>query len=288
MPELNYPQHGVALIQVLLISTILSLMALHFTLSGRQQVQIASQMQDKVAAEAALRTLESEVLFALLTVPYGDIERDIQQQNPLSRNWNFYNKPFSHGPGNEIKLQDINGLVSLYGQSNNTQLLQLLRHLGQDQTQARRVVANLNHWQGFDGGVYTTNRNSNVRQNFLLNVAELKHIDGIDKALFNQLSDNVTTLQTFLFNPLTAPDTILQMILPAEVANEVLMLRSANTLDRYRFTELTGIQENDTLSFTPGRRIAIELTVRRGSSVAKRRTICYIRPENPFPLLWLQ
>lgn len=288
MPELSIRQRGVALIQVLLISTILSLMALHFSLSGRQQVQIARMMQDKVLAEVALRTLESEMLFALLTVPYSDVEREAQQQNPLSRNWNFHGEPFSSATDNTIKLQDINGLVSLYGQSNNTLLLQLLQHLGQNQTQARQVVANLNHWQGFDGGAYTTDRNRQVRQNFLLSVNELKHIGGIDTALFQQLVDNVTPLQTFLFNPLTAPAAVLNMLLPADIASEVISLRTNGTLNRYRFIELTGIDESDTISFTPGRRIAMELAVRRGSSVAKRRTICYIRPENSFPLLWLQ
>src|SRR5690606_25772887 len=83
---------GVALIQVLFITAILSLLALHFTLTGRQQVDIAATLQDKVIAELQLASWESKLLYALLTSAGTGSEPDQQVSDDLMKSWNFYGK----------------------------------------------------------------------------------------------------------------------------------------------------------------------------------------------------
>lgn len=292
MPELYSvtvdKQRGVALLQALLLTALLSLMAMQFTLNGRSQVNMATQFDDKIAAELALRTLETELQFALLTVPNNEESRDIQLQNKMGKVWNFHNKPFQPDEQSTVALQDLNGLISVYGQNNNTQIEQLLRHLGMPANQARTVLASINYWQGLPDNGFSPMTSVKVRGNYLQSVQELQNIQGIDAALYSKMLPLITNYQTIFFNPLTAPDELLQMMLSKDIAAEVIKLRTAGTLNRYRFTELTGIDEDDVTLFAPGRRIQVQLQVSHGSAVAKRSTIWYIRPENRFPLLWLQ
>ncbi|WP_394146919.1 general secretion pathway protein GspK [Shewanella atlantica] len=286
--RLNSIQRGVALIQVLLLTAILSMMALQFTLSSRQQVTIATELQNRMEAEVKLRTLESKLLFTLLSLSKNDADRALQQEDEIGRLWNFYGKPFAVSDGATVSIQDLNGLLSVYGANNAQQIEEFLIFLGKQPQEAKSITSNLKYWQGYDRDQFTTMNNREVRGNYLLNVAELKKIDGIDDKLYEQLSPVVTTLQNLLFNPMTAPLPLLQAMLSPEICSEVANLRKEGRLTRKRFSELTQIEEGDTITFIPGRRLQIELTVAVGTSVAKRKFIAYLRPENRFPVVWFQ
>ncbi|GIU46059.1 type II secretion system protein GspK [Shewanella algidipiscicola] len=276
------------MIQVLLLTAILSMMALQFTLSSRQQVTIATDLQHKIQAEVKLRTLESRLLFALLTISKNDVDRALQQQDEIGRLWNFYGKPFTVSDGATVSIQDINGLLSVYGVHNSSQLQQLLQFLGKQPQEAQTIASNLQYWQGYESNQFTTMNGSVVRGEHILSVGELRNVDGIDDKLYQQLSPLVTTLQQLMFNPMTAPLPLLQAKLTPEIAMEVDKLRREGRLTRQRFSELTQIEEGDTIIFAPGRRLQIELTASVGTAVAKRRFIAYLRPENRFPVVWFQ
>lgn len=278
---------GVALIQVLLLSAILSMMALQFTLSSRQQVSIATDLQNKMQAEVKLRELESKLLFKLLTLSRNDID-NISQQDEIGKLWNFYGKPFQVAPGESVAIQDVNGLLSVYGGGNASELEDYLVFVGETPQQAKSIVSNIKYWQGLERDQYTTQTGSAIRGNYLLNVSELKSISGINDSLYSKLAPVVTTLQNVLYNPMTAPLPVLQVQLSPDVFAEVASLRNQGLLTKQRFTELTQIEENDSITFVPGRRLNIELAVTIGSSVAKREFTVYLRPENQFPVVWFQ
>lgn len=281
-------QQGIALIQVLLLSAILAMMALHFTLSSRQQVNIATDLQNKIDAEVQMRTLESKVLFALLTLPRSELEQDEQQSNVIGRNWNFFGKPFKATNNATVSFQDINGLLSVYGTAYSQPLERLLLQFGQSSQQAKIILSNLHHWQGLTRESFNRAKNQQVRGDYLANVAELKLIAGIDDILYEKLAPVVTTLQNVLFNPMTAPLPVLEVLMPADIAQEVERLRQEGQLTKQRFTELTQIVEDDTITFAPGRRQFINMNVQVGHSIVTRRMVVYIRPENQIPLVWFQ
>ncbi|QYK00283.1 type II secretion system protein GspK [Shewanella psychrotolerans] len=276
------------MIQVLLLSAILSMMALQFTLSSRQQVTIATDLQNKIQAEIKLRNLESRLLFTLLTLSKNDVDRALQQEDEIGRLWNFYGKPFTVSDGATVSIQDVNGLLSVYGVSNSDKLKKLLLFLGKQPQEAQIISSNLQYWQGYESNQFTTIKGNVVRGDHLLSVGELKNIDGIDDKLYRRLSPLVTRLQNVLFNPMTAPLPLLQAELSPEICMEVEKLRKEGKLTRQRFSELTQIQEGDSITFAPGMRLQIELTASVGASVAKKRFIAYLRPENRFPVVWFQ
>jgi len=279
-------QKGIALIQVLLLSAILSMMALHFTLSSRQQVNIANDLQDKIQAEVEMRTLESEVLFSLLTLSRNELKKSERQNNPIAVNWNFFGKPFKVGSNATVSFQDVNGMLSLYGAAYKEQLERLLLQFGLSSQEVKFIVLNLYHWQGLSTDSNT--KNSKVRGDYLINVAELKSIAGIDNNLYEKLAPLVTTLQNVLFNPMTAPLPLLKVVIPADIAQEVERLRQEGVLTKQRFTELTQIVEDESITFAPGRRQFINMNVKVGHSIVTRHLIVYIRPENQFPIVWFQ
>ncbi|WP_392343422.1 hypothetical protein [uncultured Shewanella sp.] len=274
------------MIQVLLLSAILAMMALHFTLSSRQQVNIANDLQDKIQAEIQIRTLESEVLFSLLTLSRNELDKSDLQNNPIGKNWNFFGKPFKVGSNATVSFQDINGLLSVYGMAYSESLERLLLQLNQTSQQTKSIVSNLHDWQGLNNDNHT--EHNPVRGDYLINVTELNSIAGIDNILYEKLAPLVTTLQNVLFNPMTAPLPVLKVVIPADVAQEVERLRQEGILTKQRFTELTQIVEDDSITFAPGRRQFINMNVQVGHSIVTRHVIVYIRPENQFPIVWFQ
>ncbi|MGI2113426.1 general secretion pathway protein GspK [Shewanella frigidimarina] len=281
-------QQGIALIQVLLLTAILSMMALHFTLSSRQQVIIATDLQNKIEAEVQMRTLESKVLFALLTLPRDEQDNSERQDSVIGRSWNFFGKPFKVANNATVSFQDINGLLSVYGTAYSAPLERLLLQFGQSSQQAKNIISNLHHWQGLDKRSVNRTENDQVRGDYLANVAELKLIAGIDDIIYEKLAPVVTTLQNVLFNPMTAPLPVLKVFMSADIAQEIERLRQQGLLTKQRFSELTQIVEDDTITFAPGRRQFININIQVGDSIVTRHMIVYIRPENQIPLVWFQ
>ena len=281
-------QEGVALIQVLLLVILLMLMSLHFSLSSKQYVNQAISLQDKVTAELQLKTLESEVLFALMTQSRNDISLEEGQDNAISATWNFYGEVFEPFANNKVAIQDMNGLLSVYGNINNEILEKILIQLGQSSAQARQIVSNLNRWQGLEEFGLTGNVDGQLREDFLMHITELKHIEGIDDALYKKLTPLVTNYLVLVFNPMTAPVELLQGQVSKEVLEEIISLRKTNSLSRTRFIEMTQIQEDDTITFSPGSKLKLRFEVKHGSAVAKKSEIFDIRPESPLPLIWYQ
>jgi len=281
-------QTGVALIQVLLLVILLMLMSLHFSLSSKQYVNQAISLQDKVTAEVQLKTLESEVLFALMTQTRNDVTLEPAQNNAVSTTWNFYGEAFEPFSNTKVSIQDMNGLLSVYGNINNEILERLLVQLGQTGVQARQIVSNINQWQGLEELSLSNNLDRQVREDFLMNVNELKHIAGIDETLYKKLAPLVSNYSALVFNPMTAPVELLREQLNDEVIEEIKTLRKSNSLSRSRFIEMTQIQEDDTITFSPGRKLKLSLVVEYGTAISKKTEIFHISPESPSPLLWYQ
>lgn len=278
---------GVALVQVLFITAILSIMALHFTLTSRQQVNIATTMQDKVTAELLLVSWKNELLYSLLTQPVSYIDNNYPVSNLIAQHWNFHGKPFSPAKHVEVKIQDVYGMLSLATPGMQDELNQLLQHAAINDNEAKRIIDKLQRWQGFDSNIYQPRYTQNGRNIFMQSLSEFKLISGITGQQFDKLATAVVALPNVTFNPLTAPDIRLEALLPPDVAAQVIQLRQSGQLDAASYIALTGVSDYESLAFVPGQRFILELTVTYGTSVAKQRFICYIRPENQFPLIWL-
>ena len=278
-------QTGVALVQVLLITAVLMLMALQFTLSGRQQVVIATDVLSKVDAEVALRTLESRLLFSLLTQTKSSEGDLTNQEDIISEVWNFHNQEFSPYENTKIQIQGLNNLVSIYGNMNNDLLTQLIINYGKTNAEAKSIVNEIQQWQGNQTSSMVTDV-ENARGDFVNSIHELKLLPSIDDGLIAYLKKYITIYPTPSINPMLAPENVLMLFVGKDIVNEIVMLRSTGQLSRENFVELTQIFEDDTISFSPSNRMKIKLKVTHNNVVATKEMICYIRPENSFPIVW--
>ena len=114
-------QNGIALIQILIITAILSVMAMHFTTTARDQVQMAQWANDKSQAQIQLQSAQAQLLFEFLTNSKSS-EVEVEPQIIASK-WNFYNEEFTVLNGllnNQIssqskvsvKMQDLAALIN--------------------------------------------------------------------------------------------------------------------------------------------------------------------------------
>lgn len=278
---------GVALVQILFITAILSLMALHFTLTSRQQVDIASTLQDKVLAELQLISWQNDLLYTLMITGDAVTLPDNAPENRFIKKWNFYGKPFAPSENVKISIQDIQGLLSISTAGKQAQLRAVLSHLQVSDDNIQRLLASLEQQQGLPSNYYQSQRQTASRDMFVQNIAEIKSLPGMSPALYHSLSSIVTRLPVVRFNPLHAPDVLLQSLLPIDIANQVIALREAGELNIARYGALTRIEDYEMYSFVRGERLLVQIEVSYGAAVAKQRFICYIRPENQFPLIWL-
>tara|TARA_B110000967_G_scaffold208060_1_gene259054 strand:- start:1473 stop:2417 length:945 start_codon:yes stop_codon:yes gene_type:complete len=107
-------QSGVALIQILLISMVLSLLALSFTKTARDQVLMASQFDGRVNAQLAAYSAKSKVVFLMLSdrlqVEAAE-DADIRKINDFKNQLNSFGDSLSLGDGLTLTVQDLNGLL---------------------------------------------------------------------------------------------------------------------------------------------------------------------------------
>lgn len=281
----NKQQSGVALIQVLLLTTLLLMMALHFTLSSAQQVDIASSLDDKLQAELKLRTVENELLFALLTLPKSEGFAEITKAHPIGKIWNFHGGTFYPIDDVSVQLQDLNGLVSLYGMRQREYLVPIFSGLGFTELQIRQIFDSLQKWQSERPQF---GRPDALRHNFLPHLSELKFLHPMTVGQYAKAEKLLTTFPTFQFNPRNAPDELLLLLYPA-IAQPLIKLRKSSTLSANRFIQLARISDDDeTLTFTTSDTFHVTLEARHGQAVAKKSFICYIRDQSRTPLTWIQ
>lgn len=112
----SHPKYvrGVALLQVLLISTVIALLAIRFSHTAQDQVQMAGQIETKVQAQLAAYSTYSEVVFLELSDSIvNESKNDLEWSELLKKKGkiNFYGAPVAWSDAVTIEVQDLNGLL---------------------------------------------------------------------------------------------------------------------------------------------------------------------------------
>ncbi|NOH84551.1 general secretion pathway protein GspK [Vibrio sp. 03-59-1] len=251
---------GIALLQVLLISAIITVLALYLTLTAQQQISVAQLAADKATAELHLRSTESEVLFNLLTRE----ESTDNQELALPDGYNFYNTPFKVGKYAKVSLQDVSGLIDIH-YPDETLLSNTIKNLGFDGNQAAIVVDSLLDWQDSDSlsrlnGAERGDYELGPRNRLISSYSELKLVKGFTSELWDKLTPLLSSVRTKYFNPMVSPEPILKAYLNRDVS-DILELRAANKLTRSEFSQLTGEYEKEGLIFSNSKFYLLNITI---------------------------
>ncbi|MBE3672533.1 general secretion pathway protein GspK [Pseudoalteromonas distincta] len=274
-------QRGIALIQVLIITFVLSLLGLYINQSVGEQVKITTSIQNKFLMRLELEKTEADLLQALLSNnKYPNKSAD----NSITSKWNFYGKEFQLNDNAYVTLTDLSSLMGL-NISDATLLKNVLLQIGVDDVSAREFVDSLADWKdkndlsrlnGAESAYYKQHKKSYVARNgFLQDPSEVALIRGGEQITPKLLNQYFTTEIVAGFNPLNAPQKILNAFINDENnIQKILQLREQGALNSYAFYKLTGVEADEYITFATGSKIKVQLRViYNGAQLTKTYTL---------------
>jgi general secretion pathway protein K len=276
---LNNRQQGIALIQVLLISAVLSVLAIYLTSTAKDQVKIAQWTDEKAQALINQHSAQSQLMFTLLTQSRVQEERS---KKGIARQWNFFAKAFDIDNGVSIKIQDQAGLIHAHF-PNEDHLKSLIGTYGKQANSISAIFDALLDWQDLDSIPRLNGNESSssiipIRNGAIPDVHDFKFVRGVAPELYDALFNNTTIFRLGIFNPMNAPQQLLAAITSRDIAAQVIKLRNNNQLTNRLFSQITGIQENDSTIFYPSNFMAIEFESSVGQSMVKKSMTIQIMP----------
>lgn len=198
-------QRGVALVQVLLITSMILILVVQLSKDARQQLRTSQINKDKVVALVEMRNVVEKTKFDLLS-----------QRN--SEGKAFFGQPQKFDDV-VLKIQDVSGLLSLsYGYEQVAQFLGL-------QPDDQKIV-NLVNWQGIGE---TADTSTTVKSHGFIQYP--KGLLAVPLWTYNaELESVLTVVPTRYFNPLGASLPVLEKLYGEDVANEVDTKRNSNNV----------------------------------------------------------
>ncbi len=256
-------QRGVALVQVIITTSIIMLLAIYYLGAAKSQVARAQGLQDKADAYLKHHSAKNSILFKLLTEEY----HQMQQQG-----WNFYAKPIAVDQHTELRMQDLNGLFSLPTMTSYNLLESTLRHAG-GRYNAPAVAQSVFDWidaddipnsQGAEQSNYANG--IEVRNGPIQSYSELALIEHMTIEAEQVLIDNTTIHPTPFFNPVTAPKAVLEALSDSSRAASVLQARTQQGYGRKVVEELVDIYDDEGVNYLVGPGIRLSIKTRVGES----------------------
>lgn len=283
---------GVALIQVLLISTILSLFAVQINNEVQRQVEVAQNYTDGANAIAAIQTAKADTIYALFTQEH---ELDTNSSNNISERWNFYATPFTTQNKVDVTIRSMNGYIA-FVQMDYQRLRQLAIILGMDSRKVDVLVDSLQDWQdrddlrrynGAEAEDYLAQSKRPPRNDIIQFRHELQRINGMDEKTWSTLSKWFSPLSNQTFNPYAAPVDLLEALYGKYIAQQVSEARLEGDFSIEQFSQLTGIQKSEYVNFTTGQFVELTFSATRGNQTVSDSMIIRMRPYHQVPFtIW--
>jgi len=281
-------QVGIALIQVLLITAVLSVLALYITQTAKNQVRQAQWVNDKAQALVNVHSAEALLYFDLLTNKRSPSSQNQSSESveidKVHQRWNFYSTPFTVIDNVTVKIQDQSGLIHLHFQKRGL-LKKLITTFEPSSIRVEVFADSLLDWQDIDniprpngieaqgyGGINL------IRNGAVPSIIDIKNINSISRPVQELLMRNATIYQTGTFSVYNAPAEILNALTDRNSVMQVMDLRRSNTISPSKFSEVTGIFEDDDTYFYTSNYIMIDLTSQVGESTVNKTIFIHLEP----------
>ncbi|WP_169308391.1 type II secretion system protein GspK [Ferrimonas aestuarii] len=279
-------QQGIALIQVLLISMVVSLLALYFVGSSRDQVTMASLLQQRAKAQLEVHSARNRMLFSLMT--HQTFETS-SSSDAVVNHWRFDGKPFEFG-GVEYRLQDQSGLVG--ARFPNKEYLNPLIESQLGGVNAERMRQSLIDWQNpkVESQLNAVNQGLNgaeVRKGGMLSLNELRFIPNWGPKSAGVMTPYLTLYFANFFSISSAPDAVIRALFP-DVADSLISLKNERRLTRQTFSQATGEYPDASFVFYPGPYIEVSVTASSGESIVTESWVIKSQATEKEPYLVLE
>lgn len=261
---------GVALIQVLIMTAIMSLIAIQFSKTARNQVDIANDFNDRVNAELLLKSSRAKVLYNFFKFEPHELAGSTQG----GVKWNFTGEPFKFATNVTLSIQPASGFLSLVTTPDEL-LYKLLTSRSISGGEAEVIIASIKDWVDIDNFQSQNGAESNYYKEFnvtprngpLQHISELKAVRGITTEIYNEIANFLTIYPTASFNPIYAPNELNIALFNEEIAAQIVMAKQTNTLTETTWRSIVGNQIFDFVDLHPGVVFSIALKVKSNQVV---------------------
>ena len=277
---------GIALIQVLILTAILSVIALYISSTSKQHVQIANWIGDKSSAYIKLYSTENELLFSLLTKEW---RKQSNGAEGIENKWNFHGAPFELENGVTARVQDLAGLLNIH-YPNIDILAKRLEKEGVGQEKSKEIINVLLDWQDTNGKARPYSRESkNYRNAPMSDVSEWRFHSTLPSNVYEKIKDDFTVHGVGYLNLKNSPFSILSSVVHPSVAEQVQLLRDKG-MTAQEFSRASGIRQSENVFFTTSSNQKIEIISRHEDAIVSKTIILELLPHSsgkfkPFNLL---
>ena len=289
-------QRGVALIQVLLISSLISILAISFSFTARNQVKMARAFEQRTSATQLLKSVQNKVIYTLLTQNIFDKSINVF---PESERWNFYGQPFVLEQSKDVKIiaqiQDNSGLLSQ--QLIHTPMWnKVFKGLGLSEEQIKQKQGEISDWQDQDTNSWiigskelSTLNNGQLYRNQPIQLSqEIAWFFSQEPKIINLIQAISTHLLSIRFNPMNAPAPLLRLLLEQDVADEIIRLRSNNTLTAQEMITMLGNSfDSDYMYLYRGSNLKITIYVELNTVQLQETIEIKLQPDKTLPIIIL-
>lgn len=278
---MNQSQRGIALLQVLFLSMILSVMLISMHLKAKAALTLAQELTDRAQAELQLYSADAEFKFVVLSQPLT-----LQGSENGQLQWNLHDEPFAFA-GINMQVQDVSGLVNLY---NYNDMARLFRYFN-DESTAAQLVGQLQDWQDDDkdAGINGAEQSAypaevRVRNQLMQTESEIRFLKSMTPAQADLLLPWLSTAPQSYQNPLVMPDLVLQVMFGKTLADQLTRLRQTNKLDGDMLRVVMGAIHSDDWVFGPSGSYRVTFTSEVNNVKLSRRYTIRLSPyqEDPF------
>jgi len=282
---------------VLLLSAVISLMAIRFTQTAREQIQTAEQFEGRVVAELVAYSAINEVIFLMLAGSdpgYALLGSGSTGRLPKKADLNFHGSPIMWSNDVTIMLQDLDALLPQLFPS-HALWRQVLSSRSVPESAIDSYLGLWSDMQDSDGvswnkGLEPLNLPSGHKylNGFAQNDKVLELIFATDKALLAHLlaiSDVNASTDTNLFN---SPDLLIRSILDASTAQEMIDRRNLGDLSVADLRRLLPKKPWFDGQFSPySGRLTIRVTIPRDGNAWQEQVTVNLRPTlvKPFEVI---
>lgn len=270
---------GIALIQVLLMSTIIAVLLIIAVSHTQQQQQQVLALTASVKQQTLLYSQSNALIYKLLSHP---LAHDAKVPDPVAARWNFLGEDFAFGE-TTVRLFNLPSLVNL--QADSQALINLLMRHGKGQTEAAEMAKQVRiRQQPF----LERHRPGHTQQRVLplQHFAELALLPGWDRDSQRRVMPYLAMVPYEGKAEAYLPSVMLDLVFSTTKADMIRTSRQQALHTAERFYALAGIEPDEFTLLSPGPYLRLELrccTDAKGQQ-QRRQVDIEVRPYDMVPL----
>lgn len=240
-------QRGAALIFAILISLLLSALAVFFTAQSRLHIATADQLAGKLEARLAAKSQFAETVYAVSSLNYQMLDWPGQSDaEPLKSFSNWYERDGS----SRVFIQDLASRLSLVPLETREWRFYLVTH-GFTDLDAAAYLDKVEDWmdsdsfrrlQGLESRGYQMLNSDIIPRNALMqSPEELLWIPGMTRTLYDLLEPSFSYWGSSNRSPLAGSPEMIEAYFGAERVEELLAVRAAEASTRTIYYQVDGL-----------------------------------------------